>query len=138
MLLCSGAGSLLSTRCALTAKFIQRVAALVAALILFYGFFLSSIMRGAIALPFQLKIIVTGVLIAPLAFVMGIPFPLGLRLLSQGDDRQVGWAWGINGCLSVVTASATMLFAAEGGLFFVFLCGAFMYVVAMFVRWPPD
>ena len=47
-------------------------------------------------------------LIAPLGFCMGMPFPLGLTRVARLDPAFVPWAWGLNGCVSVVSA-ATLL-----------------------------
>jgi hypothetical protein len=52
-------------------------------------------------------------LVAPLAFCMGMPFPLALREL---DAPLVPWAWGINGCASVVSAALATLLAVDLGL----------------------
>ena len=49
--------------------------------------------------------------IAPLAFAMGLPFPLGLSRLAREAPDFVPWAWGLNGCASVVAAIAALLVA---------------------------
>ena len=41
---------------------------------------------------------------APLAFFMGIPFPVALGELGKGKGTLVPWAWGINGFASVTAA----------------------------------
>jgi hypothetical protein len=51
-------------------------------------------------------------LLAPLAFFMGVPFPLALRAL---DEPLVPWAWGINGCASVVSPALATLLAIDLG-----------------------
>ena len=51
-------------------------------------------------------------LIAPLAFLMGMPFPLALRGL---EAPLVPWAWGINGCASVVSPVLATLLAVDLG-----------------------
>ncbi|MCU0259222.1 MAG: hypothetical protein MUF56_09395 [Solirubrobacteraceae bacterium] len=51
-------------------------------------------------------------MLAPLAFCMGMPFPLALREL---DETLVPWAWGINGCASVVSAALATLLAVDLG-----------------------
>ncbi len=43
--------------------------------------------------PDAVKITVSVLLIAPLAFVMGLPFPLGLRRVADEAPRLVPWAW---------------------------------------------
>jgi len=62
-----------------------------------------------------LKVIVSLCLIAPLAFCMGIPFPLGLSSLSFRAPELIPWAWGINGCASVISAVLATLLATHIG-----------------------
>ena len=50
------------------------------------------------------KVMVSTVLIAPLAFLMGMPFPLGLKRVARHSAGLIPWAWGINGCASVLSA----------------------------------
>jgi hypothetical protein len=54
--------------------------------------------------------------VAPLAFAMGWPFALGLARLAREAPAFVPWAWGLNGCASVVAALAALLLALEVGL----------------------
>jgi hypothetical protein len=35
--------------------------------------------------------------IAPIAFIMGMPFPTGMRLAAKESNSLVSWAWAING-----------------------------------------
>ena len=54
-------------------------------------------------------------LIAPLGFLMGMPFPLGLRRIAETAPAFIPWAWAINGFASVLsTALAVMLAMAFG------------------------
>jgi hypothetical protein len=73
-------------------------------------------------------------LIAPLAFVMGMPLPLGVRWVSSKVDEWIPWAWAVNGCASVAGAVLAMLVALHAG-FVVLILGALgLYVVALAVR----
>ena len=62
--------------------------------------------------PLAAKIGSSTALIAPLAFFMGMPFPLALREL---EAPLVPWAWGINGCASVVSPVLATLLAVDLG-----------------------
>jgi hypothetical protein len=66
-------------------------------------------------LPLSAKIAVAVGLLAPLGFVMGLPFPLGLSRVSDCAPGLVPWAWGINGCASVVAAVMASLLAMHVG-----------------------
>jgi hypothetical protein len=71
--------------------------------------------------------------IAPLAFAMGMPFPLGLARLSRAAPTFVPWAWGINGCASVIAAIAALLLAMAFGLRATLLIALALYVFAAWV-----
>ena len=62
-----------------------------------------------------LKIILTNVFVAPLAFMMGMPFPLGLKRVADLAPHFIPWAWGINGFASVVSAVLATLLAIQFG-----------------------
>jgi len=74
-------------------------------------------------------------LLAPHAFCMGVPFPLALRGL---DEPLVPWAWGINGCASVVSAALATLLAVDFGFRLVLALALVLYVVILpvFPRGP--
>jgi MFS family permease len=70
------------------------------------------------------------VLIAPLAFVMGMPFPLGLAALDAEVPHWVPWAWAVNGCASVIAAGLAGLIALELGFSAAVLTAAALYFAA--------
>ncbi|MGH8021779.1 MAG: spermidine synthase-like protein [Opitutaceae bacterium] len=75
----------------------------------------------------------SALLIAPVAFVMGMAFPTGLRLLAADAPAQLPWAWAVNSCLSVVTPSIAMLLAVSAGYSFIFWLAALIYLAAALV-----
>ncbi|MCH8835863.1 MAG: SAM-dependent methyltransferase, partial [Proteobacteria bacterium] len=76
------------------------------------------------------KILVSVVLIAPLAFFMGMPFPLGLRRVADEAPRLVPWAWGVNGCASVLSAVLASLLATHVGFTVVVALAMGLYGIA--------
>ncbi|WP_116379472.1 SAM-dependent methyltransferase [Cupriavidus taiwanensis] len=83
-----------------------------------------------IAWPDPARVAVAVALIAPLAFLMGMPFPLGLSGLAARDDKLVPWAWGINACASVVAAVLATLLAIHAGFTVVVLVALLLYAAA--------
>jgi hypothetical protein len=69
-------------------------------------------------------------LIAPLAFAMGLPFPLVLARLREVAPALVPWAWGVNGCASVVAAALAGLLAMGLGGGTLMLLGVLAYLLA--------
>jgi spermidine synthase len=86
--------------------------------------------RWLMPLPDALKIAVSLALIAPLAFFMGMPFPLALARVAATRAALVPWAWGINGCASVLSAILAILLAMSLGFNAVVVIAIALYVVA--------
>ncbi|HSN70867.1 MAG TPA: hypothetical protein VLT59_05130 [Steroidobacteraceae bacterium] len=74
------------------------------------------------AWPLTGKSIAVSLTMLPLAFCLGVPFPAALR---QVEPVLVPWAWGINGCASVVSAALAALLAVDFGF------GALVAVAAL-------
>jgi hypothetical protein len=71
-------------------------------------------------------------LISPLAIVMGMVFPLGVRMLLNYDQGQlVPFVWGINGIFSVLGSVLGMFIAITHGYTTVFVCGACAYFITL-------
>ncbi|MGZ8255503.1 MAG: spermidine synthase, partial [Burkholderiaceae bacterium] len=90
--------------------------------------------ENAVALPDALKIVISAALIAPLAFFMGMPFPMGLARAEAGDARLVPWAWATNGCASVTGAVLATLLAIHFGFTAVVVAALVLYAVAAMAR----
>ncbi|MGR9044301.1 MAG: spermine/spermidine synthase domain-containing protein [Gammaproteobacteria bacterium] len=69
-------------------------------------------------------------LIAPLGFCMGMPFPMGLYSLGRTGPAMIPWAWGINGCASVISAILATLIAMQFGFTVLILLALLLYIVA--------
>lgn len=77
-----------------------------------------------LGLPEVAKIAMSVALVAPLAFVMGMPFPVGLRRIDRED---IPWAWGINGTASVIASMLATLVAVHFGFSILVLSAAGLY-----------
>ncbi len=84
-------------------------------------------------LPIVVKLVISVILIAPLAFCMGMPFPLGLARLGKAAPAFIPWVWGVNGCASVLSAVIATIFAIHFGFTVVVLLALMFYGMAMVV-----
>ncbi|MBE0558296.1 MAG: spermidine synthase-like protein, partial [Proteobacteria bacterium] len=75
MLLCSGIGSLLSTHLIKTRRHALALFAVIVLMILLYALFLTPLLVSTIAVPQAGRAVLALLIIAPAAFVMGMPFP---------------------------------------------------------------
>jgi hypothetical protein len=123
MLLFSGAGSLLSQR--LKRISIIRIVGLLFVLILLYSLLVPVIMDSVITLGFAAKAALGFLMIAPLAFFMGMPFPLAIRTVKR---KLVPWAWAVNGSASVLSTVIAVFVALSLGYSAVLVLSAFIYL----------
>ena len=83
MLLSSGLGSLASRKWLASKASAALPLVLIIAAILLYVFVLPGLLNALVGLPLVVKFLISGVLLVPLGFAMGMPFPTGLRALAS-------------------------------------------------------
>jgi len=91
------------------------------------------LLEWALGLPFGARLMLTVVMVGALSFFLGWPFPIGLRETSGRFPSLVPWAWGINGCTSVIGAVLGKLISLSVGLRMTMLIAALLYGVSVFV-----
>jgi SAM-dependent methyltransferase len=102
--------------------------------------FLGAILYPQVLPVFQgktliLRFVLTFLFITPLGFFMGMPFPLGIRLVGSQRPSLVPWAWCANGCASVLGSILPVILALTWGFQTVFFAAATCYSLALFVIW---
>ncbi|MCI0646862.1 MAG: hypothetical protein L0346_18490 [Chloroflexi bacterium] len=130
ILLFSGLGSLTAPRWRLR----PALAALVVAAILYP--FLLPLADLALGWPAWARLLLTVLALAPLGYLMGLPFAGGLRLVEAAGPALVLWAWAINGSFSVISAVLAVTLALSWGFSAVLWLGAAAYAVALLAFYP--
>jgi hypothetical protein len=118
LLLPAGLGSLWSGRLGgdRLGKGIALSSAGVAAMALCHAFLVPNLLSHLLGLTLGARMAVTALLLAPLGFALGIPFPLGIRLLKGvGMVDQIPWMWCVNGISAVAGSAAAVLLAIQWG-----------------------
>jgi hypothetical protein len=134
MLVASGAGSFASRRVVAgdDAK-LERVLVRIAGLVAVLAFAAQPIAQLAAAWPLPVKMALTALVIAPAAFLMGMPFPSGLRRLEKRHPPSLRWAWSLNAAASVLGSAGAIFLAIYVGLRATLLMGAALYLCALVV-----
>ncbi|MGC2110734.1 MAG: hypothetical protein WA655_14530 [Candidatus Korobacteraceae bacterium] len=135
MLLSSGAGSLMSRRWFGEPTRVLLALAFIVVALSIYVFVLPYLLEALIGQPFAAKLLTSGLLLAPLGFAMGMPFPSGLRALSADQSQTkhgaVEWAWAMNAASSVLGSVLAIVVAIQFGLTVTLACGVAAYVLAI-------
>lgn len=140
LLLSSGLGSLFSKKI-LGKSIIKnlRWCLFVCAVLIFASLLtLSVIHENLIGIGLGYRILLAFLFIFPMGFLMGVPFPSGIRLLDQTGKRWIPWAWAVNAFSSVINSVTALLIAFIGGYSLVlFLAGAGYLIAPLFLRFSP-
>lgn len=129
----AGLGSLWSKRHTQTRDAQSQVLAPVLAIVtlgLVYLLLIDDLFAALSAWPLPAKAAASIVTVAPLAFCMGIPFPVALMRLAARTPALIPFAWGVNGCASVLSAVLATLLAIHFGFSVVVLLALALYLLA--------
>jgi hypothetical protein len=130
ILISSGVGGLLSTRISeqKIPYLILTLGGLLCVYVFLFPLFINAIFRYSLSQRTPMVFLS----LVPLGFFMGMPFPTGMRVLGQLNERLIPWAWAINGCMSVLAPVLAVMLALSLGYKSVLLLGAATYVIASF------
>jgi SAM-dependent methyltransferase len=130
LLLSSGAGSLTARRWLSDPRRVGWVLAGITAGLVALVFLLPRVLGAWIGLPFPAKLLVSALLLVPVGFAMGMPFPTGLRQVAARGQGGVEWAWAMNAGASVLGSAVAMAVAIHFGIGATLASGAAAYLVA--------
>ena len=132
ILLFSGLGAMASSRVKQVDVFIVRRLLLgIIIAILLEMLLVNTVLDSLLSLPFAGRVLATVLCLAPIGFLLGMPFPLGIRALGDADPAFAPWAWAINGFLSVFSSLFAIVLAMAVGFNLVLLIAAAIYAVGL-------
>jgi len=137
MLIFSGLGSFYAGRFLDRPKRgIALACALVFVWIVLAHMLLDTALFATLGLAFALKCALAALIIAPLAFALGVPFPLGLYQFRGARANFLPWAWSLNGAFSVIATPLANLLAVAAGYKMLLVLSLVFYVI-VFMTFPP-
>jgi len=134
MLLSSGLGSFWSRKLigGSDAK-LSLVLITVAVLVAGIASIVAPLLAGGVGWPLPVKVATTILLISPMGFVMGMPFPTGLKRLEARQQSSVRWAWSLNAASSVMGSAGAIGCSIYLGLMQTLLIGGALYLAALVI-----
>ncbi len=145
VLLCSllggaGMGSLWSGRFApdKTDRRIAMTSLSIAVMVFGYAFLLPIVFDQLLGLDLVIRVFASVFLLIPIGFLIGIPFPLGIRWLkARSLENHIPWMWGINGVSSVLGSVMTIVVAINFGFTEALLVSAGCYLLIFLIFIKP-
>ena len=131
ILIFSGMGSIYSNR---LYRFSRLIKWLVPVGLLFYmaAFILLSnkLFHVWIGYPQVVRIFLAITVLAPVSFLIGIPFAYGINLLNRLNPSVIPWAWAINGFMTVCGSILSVILSMNFGFNFVMILAVTIYFVS--------
>jgi hypothetical protein len=130
ILVSSGIGGITSSKSSRLSSPFSLLA--LSSLIVIYSFMqpvLSDLLLSFDLIP---RMVIWFIMLLPLGFFMGIPFPTGMKILGEKCQTLIPWAWAINGCLSVLAPILTIIIALVTGFQVILWLSALTYLIAFF------
>jgi hypothetical protein len=94
-------------------------------------FVMPIVFNWALGFALAWRVAVSIALLAPVGLLLGMPFPIGLRLLGEEDSSLVPWAWAINAFFTVIGSVSAMILGMILGFTAVEMISAACYGTAL-------
>ena len=132
VLTAAGCGSYMSGKFQRNPK--RALAVIVPAIVVLCGVVLTVsplIFRACLGFSITLRVLIAILLIAPLALLMGMPFPLGITLMNRISSPLIPWVWGINGYATVIGSVLCVILALVFGFKVVIFIACLIYLAGL-------
>jgi len=134
LLISSGLGSYFSGSLRITKKMLLVIPSVIAVLLLVYAFFLPTALSSTIGVSLPLKVLISIVLTGIPGFFLGMPFPVGIKYLSDDRQEDIPRAWAFNGYFSVISTALATIISVEAGYAWLLVIAAITYAFAGLVN----
>ena len=131
-LFAAGVGSLMSEKLQLLEKkrwWIPFIGVAISTLLLL--FYQQVLFDHFLQHPVAARMFISVLMIFPLAFFLGMPFPLGILAVQHKPEGTVAWAWAFNGLFTVVGGIFCAIFSVYFGFKLTMIVAIAIYMLAM-------
>ncbi len=104
MILCTGIGSAISDWIPTSARWLPVAPLAVAVVLVVDTALIQPVVDATAAWSLAGRTAVVLALLAPLSVLLGLAFPIGMRLVGAASDVATAWLWGVNGACGVLAS----------------------------------
>ena len=132
LLICTGIGSFLAGLFNVEPRrAISVIVPLIVVALVVTAFATPLVFSLALGWPLPFRILLAIMILAPLGVLLGMPFPTGLRLVSQETPALLPWGWGVNGFFTVIGTVVALILGMAWGFKVVLVVGGCSYMMAL-------
>ncbi len=112
--------------------YLKRIVPAICILLVLYQGLIPVIFQHTMAFSIPVRFILTACLIAPLAFLMGMPFPLGIGIVAERKENMIPWVWATNNFCTILASVSAVIIALSAGFQAVGYLAAGIYLGGLF------
>ena len=133
IIISTGVGSFLSEYIPLTrTPWLVFSSIIISGTLVITNFYLPIILTNMITFPILVKIITSVLVIFPIGVIMGLFFPMGMRLFKTLGSTDTPWYWALNGIFGVLSSALAVFVSIYVSISFSFYIAAFCYFLLLF------
>jgi len=135
LLIFAGIGSFLTTKITQDKlkSHLMIILSIIIAILLGYNFGLSHLFNELLGIDIKLRILISVILLSLMGIFMGMPFPIGIRLVGDKSKGLIPFCWSLNGIFSVLGSILAVILAMNIGLTKTILFAAGLYFMALII-----
>jgi hypothetical protein len=92
----------------------------------------STLFRFGLSFDLPGRILVASLIIFPIGFFLGMPFPLGVLSIENRPRGAIAWAWGMNGAFTIIGGVVSVVLSILYGFTITLLTATVVYLIAAF------
>ncbi len=127
IILATGVGSLASERLPIASRIVPFVPMAIAAAIALYVPLTSAVIAHTITLEWLPRAAITVAMLFPVGLLLGLCFPLGMRMTRSEEAAFTPWLWAVNGIMGVLGSCLAVMVSILLGIASSLLLGALCY-----------
>jgi len=112
-------------------KYIIAIIVGIALILFIYNYLLTPLFHSLLGINLLGRISMAVILLMPLGLLMGMPFPIGIKIVDKKANKMIPWVWGVNGSTSVLGSIVAVILAISSGFSFALLTALCIYLGAL-------
>jgi len=109
------------------------ILAVVVGILILYNVLLDSIFGMLLGLDINIKIVVSIFLLGGLGLFLGMPFPIGIKVIGSRNEELIPFCWSLNGAFSVLGSIIAIILSMNVGFTVTIFIAAGLYTIAYLV-----
>ena len=102
-------------------------------ILVLFGAFTPDVIRAFSSSSTEMRVLISVIILFPMGLLLGMVFPIGMKMAAELKPEITPWLWGINGVMSVMATVISVIVSLKYGISASYWSGAACYLAAFLV-----